>query len=74
MNIVIQKAIDTVGSQRELAQKVGVNQSAVSKWLCGGGIRSKYIAALEIATNGTVTIEEIISSLEPNANDSAGCL
>ncbi|AUX72460.1 transcriptional regulator [Erwinia pyrifoliae] len=70
MNIVIQKAIDIVGSQRELAQKVGVNQSAVSKWLCGGGIRSKYITALVIATNGTVTFEEILSSLEPNANDS----
>ncbi|KGT87217.1 antirepressor [Erwinia typographi] len=63
MNIVIQKAITIVGSQKELARKVGVNQSAVSKWLCGGGIRSQYIPALVDATDGKVTTEEILGSL-----------
>ncbi|KAA8726719.1 DNA-binding transcriptional regulator YdaS (Cro superfamily) [Ewingella americana] len=64
MNSIIQKAITAAGSQKELARKVGVDQSAVSKWLNGGGIRSQYIPAIISASNGQVTVAEILSSLE----------
>lgn len=67
MNIVIQRAISLVGSQRELARKVGVDQSAVSKWLWGGGIRSQYIPSLVEATDGQLTAVEIINSLSSKA-------
>ncbi|MBL5899958.1 helix-turn-helix domain-containing protein [Lelliottia amnigena] len=63
MNRVIKRAISIVGSQKELAKKVGVDQSAVSKWLRGGGIRSQYIPGLVAATNGQLTAVEIIDSL-----------
>lgn len=63
MNIVIKRAISIAGSQKELARKVGVDQSAVSKWLRGGGIRSQYIPCLVAATDGQLTTVEIINSL-----------
>ncbi|HEI9812584.1 YdaS family helix-turn-helix protein [Serratia sp. IR-2025] len=64
INSVIQKAISIAGSQVELAEKVGVDQSSVSKWLNGGGIKSKYIPSIVSATNGQVTTTEILSSLQ----------
>ncbi|MVF02766.1 transcriptional regulator [Serratia marcescens] len=67
MNIVIKRAISIAGSQKELARKVGVDQSAVSKWLRGGGIRSQYIPSLVSATNGQLTAIEIINSLSAEA-------
>lgn len=69
MNIVIKRAISIVGSQKELARKVGVDQSAVSKWLRGGGIRSQYIPGLVSATNGQLTAVEIINSLSSEATE-----
>ncbi|MFC0140643.1 transcriptional regulator [Erwinia mallotivora] len=67
MNIVIKRAISIVGSQKELAKRVGVDQSAVSKWLRGGGIRSQYIPALIAATNEQLTALEIINSVGAEA-------
>lgn len=64
MNTIIEKAIKIVGSQKELAEKVGVDQSAVSKWLRGGGIRSQYIPKIVQATGGIVSTEEILSSVD----------
>jgi len=70
MNSIIQKAITAAGSQKELARKVGVDQSAVSKWLNGGGIRSHYITAIITASNGQITAAEILGSLErPDATN-----
>ncbi|HBL7061406.1 TPA: helix-turn-helix domain-containing protein [Klebsiella oxytoca] len=63
MNAIIQRAIEIVGSQKELAEKVGVDQSAVSKWLRGGGIRSQYIPKISLATNGEISAETILASV-----------
>jgi len=63
MNDVIQKAINIAGSQSELARRVGVDQSAVSKWLFGGGIRAHYIPAIVKATMGEISVNEILASL-----------
>ncbi|EAS0547141.1 transcriptional regulator [Salmonella enterica] len=74
MNKVIQKAITIAGSQEELARLVGVNQSAVHKWLYGGGIRSQYIASISRATKGVITTSEILASMDlsngRNSNES----
>jgi len=63
MNDIIQKAINIAGSQSELARRVGVDQSAVSKWLFGGGIRAHYIPAIVKATQGQISVGEILDSL-----------
>ncbi|CNH14599.1 phage transcriptional regulator [Yersinia intermedia] len=67
MNEVIQKAISIAGSQSELARRVGVDQSAVSKWLFGGGIRAHYIPAIVKATQGEISVDEVINSLGSHA-------
>lgn len=66
MNHVIEKAIDIAGSQSELAKRVGVGQSTISKWLGGAEISSRYISALEVATDGKISTAEILDSLKPS--------
>lgn len=68
MNDIIQKAINIAGSQSELARRVGVDQSAVSKWLFGGGIRAHYIPAIVNATQGQISVSEILESLGPKTS------
>ena len=65
MNHVVGKAIDIAGSQSELAKRVGVGQSTISKWLSGAEISSRYISALEVATEGKISTIEILESLKP---------
>lgn len=64
MNRVIEKAISIAGSQSELAKRIGVGQSTVSKWLKGAEISSRYISAITTATNDQISQAEILSSLE----------
>lgn len=63
MNHVIQKAIRLAGSQANLAKRIGVGQSTISKWLNGAEISARYISALVTAMDGQVTAEEILKSL-----------
>ncbi|KAF6597540.1 helix-turn-helix domain-containing protein [Cronobacter sp. EKM101R] len=56
----INKAIQIVGSQTELARRIGVNQSTVSKWLNGTDIRAKHVKPIATATNGKITPMEIV--------------
>lgn len=63
MNPAIEKAITIAGSQSQLARLVGVDQSAVHKWLFGGGIRAQHIPALSRATNGQISVDELLASL-----------
>jgi len=69
MNLVIQKAISIAGTQSELAQRVGVGQSAISKWLNGAVIGSRYISAIIAATGGEVSASEILCSLSPSSDN-----
>lgn len=64
MNHVIEKAILITGSQSELARRIGVGQSTVSKWLNGAEISSRYITAISAATEGQISQADILSSLE----------
>ncbi|HFT0495159.1 YdaS family helix-turn-helix protein [Klebsiella quasipneumoniae subsp. similipneumoniae] len=63
MNLVIQRAIDIVGSQSELARRVGTGQPSVSKWLYGAEISSRFISAIVTATDGKVSAAEILNSM-----------
>lgn len=67
MNLAIKKAIRIAGSQSKLARLVGVDQSAVHKWLFGGGIRAKHIPALSKATGGQLSTDEILASLNADS-------
>jgi DNA-binding transcriptional regulator YdaS (Cro superfamily) len=70
MNHVIEKAIVITGSQSELARRIGVGQSTVSKWLNGAEISSRYITAISAATEGQISQADILSSLErPDAKN-----
>lgn len=63
MNQAIQRAIDIVGSQSELARRVGTGQPNVSKWLNGAEISSRFIPAISTATDGKVSTSELLNSL-----------
>ncbi|MDG6881071.1 Uncharacterized protein conserved in bacteria, prophage-related [Phocoenobacter uteri] len=63
MNKTIDKAIKICGSQSVLAEKCGVSQNAVSLWLRGYGINAKYLLKIEQATNGQVTVADIVASV-----------
>lgn len=62
-NEIIKQAINIVGSQSELARKIGVNQSTVSKWLNGADIGSRFIKSISIATDGQISTSEILNSI-----------
>ncbi|WP_431221696.1 transcriptional regulator [Serratia sp. L9] len=65
MNQIVEKAINIAGSQSELAKRIGVGQSTISKWLGGAEISSRYIPALVTATGSQITAEQILESLLP---------
>ncbi|EPG5002501.1 transcriptional regulator [Klebsiella oxytoca] len=63
MNVVIKRAIEIVGTQSELARRVGADQSTVSKWLNGTPVSSRFISLLSEATEGQITASEILESI-----------
>ncbi|MDA6682346.1 helix-turn-helix domain-containing protein [Escherichia coli] len=59
MNLVIQRALNIVGSQKRLAADCGISQPAVHKWLRGGKVSPEKVFAIVNATNGQVKAYEI---------------
>lgn len=59
MTEFIKSAIEIAGSQKKLADACGVSQVAVSKWFRGGDIRAEHAIAVEKATDGKVTREQL---------------
>ncbi|AOM40205.1 transcriptional regulator [Xenorhabdus hominickii] len=59
MNLVIQRAVNIVGSQEKLAALCGVSQPAVHKWLRGGRVSPQRVFAIVNATDGLVRAYEI---------------
>lgn len=55
----LNRAIVIVGSQKALADKTGVVQSAVANWLRRGNVPAEYCLAIEIATEGKVTRQQL---------------
>ncbi|CAM3944871.1 YdaS family helix-turn-helix protein [Pluralibacter gergoviae] len=69
-NLVIQRAIEIAGSQQKLADRCGVSQPTVFRWLNGGGISSRYVQRIVSATGAVVTTEDVLNSTI-NSNQSA---
>ncbi len=53
------KAIGVIGSQRALAERCGVVQTAVAAWLKRGTVPPEHCALIEQATSGAVTRREL---------------
>ena len=65
---IIEKAIKICGGQAALAEKIGVSQPAVHKWLKGlTGIDPKHAIPIEQATNGQVTRHELSPDIYPES-------
>ena len=74
MNLVIQRVLKIVGSQKRLADECGVSQPAVHKWLKGGLVSPEKVSAIVNATKGQVKAHEIrpdLPSLFPNPEQAA---
>ena len=71
MNLVIQKALGIVGSQKRLADLCDVSQPAVHKWLNGGAVSPEKVSAIVNATGGQIKAYEIrpdLPELFPHPN------
>lgn len=55
----LHKAIDLIGSQAELARRLGVSAQVVHNWKIRGSVPAEYVPAIEMATAGGVRAEEI---------------
>ena len=55
----LSKAIEIIGSQRQLAQVCGVVQTAVAAWLKRQSVPPEYCALIEKATGGAVTRKDL---------------
>jgi DNA-binding transcriptional regulator YdaS (Cro superfamily) len=74
MNLVIQRALSIVGSQKRLADECGVSQPAVHKWLNGGLVSPEKVKAIVNATGGKIKAHEIrpdLPDLFPNPDQAA---
>nr|DAL51257.1 MAG TPA_asm: Putative antitoxin of bacterial toxin-antitoxin system, YdaS/YdaT [Caudoviricetes sp.] len=72
-NKVIQRAIDIAGSQKKLADRCGVAQPTVWRWLHGGGIDARYVMKIVSATEGKIKAADIRPDLAQllSANNTA---
>lgn len=55
----ILRAVEIVGSQKALAEKVGVKHQVVWAWINRNSVPCSYAAAIEDATNGEVTRKQL---------------
>jgi DNA-binding transcriptional regulator YdaS (Cro superfamily) len=59
----VQRAVDAVGGQAVLAEKIGIKYQAVQKWLRTGRIPAERVLAVEEATG--VSRHELRPDLYP---------
>lgn len=55
----LEKAIDTFGSQSELAKQIGVAPQVVNNWLRRKNVPAEHCPSIEKATGGAVRCEEL---------------
>jgi len=53
------KAIDLIGSQTALAKAIGSTSQTVNNWIRRGNVPADRCPAIELATAGAVTCEEL---------------
>jgi DNA-binding transcriptional regulator YdaS (Cro superfamily) len=57
---MLRKAVYIVGSQSELARKMGVNARTPTQWKSKGYVPSHNALDMEKATNGVITIRDVL--------------
>ncbi|MCX4025077.1 helix-turn-helix domain-containing protein [Endozoicomonas sp. SM1973] len=61
----IERAVELVGGQTALARLIGIQQSNVWHWLNRHNqVPAKFIRAVSKATNGLVTVDELLDDHE----------
>ena len=55
----LEQAIRIVGTQQELARKLGIRAPSVAEWRCRGRVPAERCAEIERATNGEVTRHDL---------------
>lgn len=63
MNKVVSNAIELCGGRDKLATACGVSVMTVGNWVRGFGIKAKHIKSISDATNGKISVDEILQSL-----------
>jgi DNA-binding transcriptional regulator YdaS (Cro superfamily) len=64
MNNPVQKAINIVGTQAELAKRCNVWQQTVSKWLYRGSVPIKSVGKVVAAIDGQIPAEELCPEIK----------
>jgi DNA-binding transcriptional regulator YdaS (Cro superfamily) len=59
MKTLILRAVEISGSQKSLANQLGVSHQAVWAWINRGSVPHEYGAAIEQATNGGVLRKQL---------------
>lgn len=63
----IKKAVTKIGSQVATAEKLGVKQNYISRWInIHRQAPAKYIRKLSALTNNEVTVEDLLADHEKN--------
>lgn len=61
----IGRAVEYVGGQQALAEKIGVRYQAVQKWLRAKRVPAERVLAVEAATKGVVSRHELRPDIYP---------
>ena len=59
MLAAIQRAIEILGSQAQLAKACNQKPQAVTRWLRTGKVPANHCLAIEVATKGAVTCQDL---------------
>lgn len=55
----LKRAVDIAGSQKALADQIGVQAQLIWAWIDRGNVPADYCPAIEKASGGAVTCEQI---------------
>ncbi|PKF60639.1 transcriptional regulator [Psychromonas sp. psych-6C06] len=62
----IEKAVDIIGTQTNVADILGVKQASVWNWIHRGRLPAKHIRSVAKATNHKVSVNELLKDHENN--------
>lgn len=63
----IERACEIAGGQSALARKVGVTPQAVQKWVAKNEVPAKRALAIQKATDGKITTNQLCPAFYPKA-------
>ena len=69
----LQKAIDRLGSQSQLAKALGLAPQVVSNWIRRGNIPAEHCPAIERVTGGAVRCEDLRADVDWQTLRNSNC-